>query len=82
MNLKMKVVDKYGFDIAVGEPHEVDFVGEDGRILFSVQLMKDGKSISVRSPQVVKLDSVLFDNKIIVSPRTSGEVIISAPVCE
>lgn len=74
--------------IAIGHPiagdekfidaDAVRFVADDGRTMFEVRWMKDGRSIEVRGVANCRVGGVLYDSCIDVRPRVGNCVEVRA----
>lgn len=60
----------------------VDFVTDDGRTMFCVTIGSDGRSLEIRSPDICKVDGVLYGSGLLVKPNVSNSITIRTEVYE
>jgi hypothetical protein len=58
----------------------VRFIAEDGRTMFEVSAMKDGKSISVRGVETCVVGGVMYSSKLEIKPIVSNSIEIHSAV--
>lgn len=64
-------------DVKPVEGQWVDFVVENDRVMFSVQIGSDGRSLEIRACDTVKVNGVLYSTHILVSPNVSNSITVS-----
>ena len=64
-------------DVHVVPGKTVRFVAGDGRTMFEVSAMKDGKSLEVRAVENVRVEGVLFSTSLNVKPRFENCVLVT-----
>ncbi len=63
-------------DVAPVLSDMVRFITEDGRAMFEVAVGMDGRSIEVRSVETTKVDGVIYDTTLEITPRATNLVIV------
>lgn len=55
----------------------VDFVTDDDRIVFSVAIGSDGRSLEIRACDTYKVDGVLYSTSLLVAPNVTNSITVS-----
>ncbi len=55
----------------------IDFVAEDGRLMFQVRIGKDGRSLEVSACDVCKVGGTLYNSRLVVEPLVTNAITIS-----
>lgn len=55
----------------------VDFVTDDDRIMFSVRIGKDGRSLEINACDTCKVGGVLYSTSILVAPNVTNSITVS-----
>lgn len=61
-------------DVKAVKGKAVSFCTDDGRVMFEVQILSDGKGLEIRGVEDTKHGDVVHSNTLIVKPRYSNTI--------
>lgn len=59
-------------DEVIHDFKEVRFIAEDGRTMFEIRVMHDGRSVEIRGVDCCKVNGVMYCEALEVTPRFSN----------
>lgn len=79
MNLHIETGHPVMANVKQVESDQVRFVDEDGRCVFEVRILKGQAMIEVRAVDTHKVNGVIHDGLLCVTPRASNNIHLSTP---
>lgn len=74
--MEIRIIKNYKDEVTA-----VDFIANDGKTSFSVEIINDVE-IEVRSVNYVKFKDNIYDNKLNIQPMASNSILITKPLYE
>jgi hypothetical protein len=75
--MKIQTGMKLMSDVKPVDGNCVYFVADDDRVMFSVTIGKDGRSLEIRACDTCVVDGVTYDTRLLVAPNAGNSITVS-----